>query len=176
MHATHMVYTDESKEKHSPFRLSKIALLSGGTVASLPHGPNLLQFPTLHERFPTAQVRSHFARVDPVHDHHGEPHDQCIEDVEEVFAHHNVSIVTLRILDHAYNRSYENQHADQVEREHVLLPRSRVALGCWLAADAGVENGGCDDEEAEDNDLHDKTGNDDVGAHVAAVGVVGGSK
>lgn len=57
----------------------------------------------------------------------------------------------------------------------MLLPRRGVALAGGLLAEARVEDCGCDDEEAEDDDLHDETGDDDVGAHVAVVGAVGGS-
>lgn len=51
-----------------------------------------------------------------------------------------------------------------------------MALAGRLFANARVENGGCDNEEAEDDDLHDEAADDDVGAHVAVVGAVGGSK
>jgi hypothetical protein len=39
-----------------------------------------------------------------------------------------------------------------------------------------VEDGGCDDEKAEDDDLDDETGDDDVVTHVAVFGAVCGSK
>lgn len=56
----------------------------------------------------------------------------------------------------------------------MLLPGRGVAFAGGLLAEARVENCGCDDEEAEDDDLYDETGDDDVGAHVAVVGAVGG--
>jgi hypothetical protein len=149
---------------------------SGGRVASLPHSSHLLQFPSLHECFSSAQVRSYFAGMDPVHDDHGGPHDQSVEDVQEVLVHHDVSGSALRILDHADNRSHEDQNADDIKREHMLLPRCSVAAGSGLFAEARVEDGGCDDEKAEDDDLDDETGDDDVVAHIAIVGAVCGSK
>ena len=39
-----------------------------------------------------------------------------------------------------------------------------------------MEDGGCDDEETEDDDLDDETGDNDVVAHIAIVGAVCGSK
>jgi hypothetical protein len=39
-----------------------------------------------------------------------------------------------------------------------------------------VEDGGCDDEKAKDDDLDDETGDDDVVAHAAIVRTVCGSK
>jgi hypothetical protein len=39
-----------------------------------------------------------------------------------------------------------------------------------------MEDGGRDDEETEDDDLHDETGDDDVVSHVAVVGSICGSK
>lgn len=49
-----------------------------------------------------------------------------------------------------------------------------MALAGGLLAEARVKDCGCDDEEAEDDNLHDEAGDDDVGAHVAVVGAVGG--
>ena len=89
---------------------------------------------------------------------------------------HDEPIVALGVFNHSYDRSHEDQDADEVKREHVLLPRRGVALAGRLLADARVENGGCDNEEAEDDDLHDETADDDVGAHVAVVGAVGGGQ
>ena len=39
-----------------------------------------------------------------------------------------------------------------------------------------MENGGCDDEKAEDDDLNDETGDDDIVAHRAIVSAICGSK
>jgi hypothetical protein len=39
-----------------------------------------------------------------------------------------------------------------------------------------MEDGGCDDEQAEDDDLDNETGDNDVVAHVAVVGAICGSK
>jgi hypothetical protein len=49
-----------------------------------------------------------------------------------------------------------------------------VALAGGLLAEARVEDCRCDDEEAEDDDLHDEASDDDVGARVTVVGAVGG--
>lgn len=88
---------------------------------------------------------------------------------------HDESVVTLGIFDHSHDGSHEDQDADEVKREHVLLPGCGVAFSGRLLAEARVEDCGCDDEEAEDDYLHDETADDDVGAHVAVVSAVGGS-
>ena len=114
--------------------------------------------------------------MDPVHDDHGDPHDQCVEDVEEILVHHDVPGSALRKLDHANNGSHEDQDADDVKRDHVLRPRCRVAAGSWLFEEAGMEDSGCDDEQAEDDDLDNETSDNNVVAHVAVVGAICGSK
>jgi hypothetical protein len=114
--------------------------------------------------------------MDPVHDDHGKPHDQCVEYVEEVLMDHDVPGSTLRILDYADNRSDEDQDADDIKRDHVLLPWCSVAAGSRLFAEARMKDGGCNDEEAEDDNLGDETGDNDVVAHVAIVGAVCGGK
>jgi len=87
---------------------------------------------------------------------------------------HDESIVALSVFHHSHDRSDEDQDADEVERQHVLLPGCGVALCGRLLAEARVEHCGCDDEEAEDDNLDDEAGDDDVGAHVAVVGTVCG--
>jgi hypothetical protein len=89
---------------------------------------------------------------------------------------HDVSGVALGVLDHSHNRSHEDQNADEVERHHVLLPGCGVAFSRRLLAETRVEDGCCDDEEAEDDHLHDETGDDDVVAHVDAVDITTGLK
>lgn len=89
---------------------------------------------------------------------------------------HDETIIALGVFDHSDDGSHEYQDADEVKREHVLPPGCGVALAGRLLAQARVEDRGCDDEEAEDDDLHDEAADDDVGAHVAVVGAVGGGE
>lgn len=49
-----------------------------------------------------------------------------------------------------------------------------MALRGRLLADAFVEDGCCDDEEAENDNLYDETPNDDVISHVDAVDIATG--
>ena len=146
---------------------------SSSTVVDLPCRSNFLKLPSLGESLATTKERRNLAWVDPVHNHHRNPHDQSVEDVQEHFMNHDESIVALGVFDHSYDGSHEDQDADEVKREHVLLPGRGVAFAGRLLVEARVEDCGCDDEEAEDDDLHDETANDDVGAHVAVVGAVG---
>ena len=148
--------------------------LSSSTVVGLSGGSNVLKLPSLCESLATTKERRNLARVDPVHDHHRNPHDQSVEDVQEHLVDHDVSIVALGVFDHSDDGSHEDQDAHKVKREHVLPPGRGVALSGRLLVETRVEDCGCDDEEAEDDDLHDETADDDVGAHVAVVGAVGG--
>lgn len=87
---------------------------------------------------------------------------------------HDVSIIALGILYHSHDRPHEDEDADQVKREHVLLPRCSMALRSGMLADACVEDGCCDDEETKHDDLDDETAYYDVVAHVDAVDVATG--
>jgi hypothetical protein len=158
----------------APFLLSQV--LSSSTVPGLPCRSDLFKLPRFRERLATSKARRDFARVDPIHDHHRNPHDQRIKNVEEHLVDHDEPIVSLGVLDHAHDRSHEDQDADEVERDHVLLPGCGVAFGRRLLAEARVEDCCCNDEEAEDNDLHDETGDDDVGTHISVIGTVGGGQ
>lgn len=150
--------------------------LSSSTVADLSRGSNLLKLPSFCESLATAKECSDLARVNPVHHHHRNPHHQRVEDIEEDLVDHDESIVALGVFDHSDDRPHEDQDADEVKREHVLPPGCGVALAGRLLMEARVEDCGCDDEEAEDDDLHDETADDDVGSHVAVVGAVGGGE
>jgi hypothetical protein len=152
------------------------AALSSSAVSSLPCGSDLFQLPRLGESLATTKACRNFARVDPVHDNHRDPHDQRVEDVEEDLVGHDEAVVALGVLNHSHDRTHEDQDADEVQGDHVLLPGRSVAFGGGLLAEARVKDGCCDDEEAEDYHLHDETGDDDVVAHVDAVDVTTGEK
>lgn len=51
----------------------------------------------------------------------------------------------------------------------MLLPGGCVAFGGRFLAKTRMENKCCDDEQAENNDLHDQTGDDNVVAYVGDV-------
>ena len=154
--------------------LSLALTISSSTVFGLSGRSNFLKLPSLCESLATTKERRNLARVDPVHDHHRNPHDQSVEDVQEHLVDHDESIVALGVFNHSDDGSHKDQDADEIKRKHVLPPGRGVALAGRLLAEARVEDCGCDDEEAEDDDLHDETADDDVGAHVAVVGAVGG--
>ena len=44
-------------------------------------------------------------RMNPIHADHGDEHHRCVKDVQEDFMRHNVSSISLKILDHANNTS-----------------------------------------------------------------------
>lgn len=96
--------------------LSLALTLSSSTVASLPRRSDFLKLPSLGESLTTAKERRNLARVDPVHDHHRNPHDQSVEDVQEHFMNHDEPIVALGVFNHSYDRSHEDQDADKVKR------------------------------------------------------------
>lgn len=114
--------------------------------------------------------------MDPVHDDHSQPHDKRVEDVEEELARYDVSVVALDIFDNSHNGSDEDENADDIQRDHVFLPWRVRALRCRVAAGTSVKDRCRDHEEAEDNNLDDKTSDDDVFAHVGGVLGVGSGK
>ena len=121
----------------------------------------MLHLPAFREGPATTQVSSHLARMHPIHGDHGQPHDKRIEDVEEDLTGDDVPIIALGVFHDSYNGSYKDQDADQVQRDHVLLPRRVAAFRGRLSADTGVEDRSRNDEETEEDHLDHKTGNND---------------
>lgn len=86
------------------------------------------------------------AWVYPVHDQGRQPHESGIEDVEVPLGRQNLAFPALGILRETYDGSDEDEDADGVKAEHVLLPWVFLALLGWALAETEVEENADDDE------------------------------
>lgn len=107
----------------------------------------------------------------PVHAHHSYEHDRPIKNVQESFVRHDIAVVTLKIFDHADDRPHKNQGGYDVEADEMFLPRAFEAQPCRCFGDSHVEYGRCKDEEAEEYQLNEQAGHDDVLAGVDHIGI-----
>lgn len=116
--------------------------------------------------------------MDHIHDRHRAQHQHRIEDVDVDLMAHDRASIALHVLDHTHERADEDEHADDVQADHVLGPRPLLRELRRHLEHAEVEEGGGDDEEAKGDDLEDETDDDDCVAEVgvaAAAGKDGGA-
>lgn len=114
--------------------------------------------------------------MDPVHCDHRDEHDQRVENVQIYLVRHDVTAVALDVLRDPHHRADEDEQADDVQADHVPLPRHLVALRRRRPAEPRVEDGGCDDEEAEEDDLQKKAADDDAPSGFGRVGIATGEQ
>lgn len=96
-------------------------------------------------------------------DHHNE-HQQSIEDIDENLVLHEESVVSLDVFNHANNGTNQNEDASNVKGNHVASPDAAQLQGSrgGASGQASLENDRCDGEEAEEDDLNEKTADNDV--------------
>lgn len=107
------------------------------------------------------------ARVRVLENQHRNQHQQGIEHVDECFVLHQVSIVSLQVFHHTDHRTDQNKDAGDVEGGHMTMPDT-IQLdrsGRRRLCEANLEDDGRDGEKAEENDLHEKTADDNILAH-----------
>lgn len=75
-----------------------------------------------------------------------------------------VSVIALRIFDQPEDRADENKHASSVKCVQLALPRDglRKGSGRGHSTHSQVKDDTCDDETAEEQQLHYKTADDDL--------------
>ena len=105
------------------------------------------------KRLATTKMRLDFRWMNPIHRDGRKPHQRRVEDVQEHLVCHDVPIVAFYVLNHTDKRPDEDEYADHIEREHVLVPWRLLALSSRSLRSAHVEDNTCQDKEAEDNDL-----------------------
>lgn len=102
--------------------------------------------------------------MNPAEENQDEKHQQPIEYPHERFMSEEVSVIPLSKLNNSEDRPDKNQRARNVECVQMFLPRKldvADSLG-RVFVHTCVEFVGNDDEEAEDDDLDDKTGDNNV--------------
>lgn len=84
----------------------------------------------------------------------------------------HVSLLSLDVFDEPHNGANKNQEAGCVQREEVLAPWDHRRFGAHsrVSVDATLEDDGDHKEEAEEDNLYEKSADDDILACIIARG------
>lgn len=106
--------------------------------------------------------------MSPEENYHNGNHEYCMKYIQHVLMLKDPPIIPHQILHNSKDTSDQNNGTGEVENRHAPLPRNLVGNGesGGLCADAQVEAYRADKEEAEEDDLNQKTCDDDLLAHV----------
>ena len=67
----------------------------------------------------------------------------------------------MQILDRSKNGPHHDEEATNIQRNHVPLPRKAAGRSTsWVLSDSSVKGDGDDHEDAEEDELHEQTSND----------------
>lgn len=101
--------------------------------------------------------------MEPVEDDGHARHEQDVEDVNEDFLGLEHAVAAHDVLDDSEDGSDQDEHTRGVQDREKSSPGNGEghALLRRLGVDAAVEKDGGNDEEAEKDDLHTKTRDDD---------------
>ena len=99
-----------------------------------------------------------------IEEDHDTQHQNAVEDVKEHLMRHDVSSISLYIFNDPEDRPKHDQTASVIESMDVSPPRDATRGGASGRdfVDAEIEDRRDDDEEAEEDDLKDKTTNHKV--------------
>lgn len=121
--------------------------------------------PVAHCCYPRlSQQPVNLTRVEPDQNTQYQEHGNRIEDINESFVGDHVSLLSLDVFDEPHNGANKNQGAGRVQREEVLAPWDHRRFGAYgrVSVDATLEDDGDHEEEAEEDDLNEKSADDDI--------------
>lgn len=121
--------------------------------------------PVAHCCYPRlSQQPVNLTRVESDQDTQYQEHGNRIEDIDESFVGDHVSLLSLDILDKPHNGANKNQEARCVQREEVLSPWDHRRFGAHsrVSVNATLEDDGDHKEDAEEDDLYEKSADDDI--------------
>lgn len=97
-------------------------------------------------------------------DKHSDEHEKRVEDIDKGLMLHQISVIAIQVLHHTDNGSNQDQNAGCVESNHMACPQTLQldrarGRGC---GDASLEDNSADSEQTEEDDLYEKTADDNM--------------
>lgn len=96
--------------------------------------------------------------MEPVEQDHDKKHETGIKDIQVGLVSEQVTVEALQILGGPEDRSHHDKETSNVQSKHVLLPRETArGAGSRVGADRTVKGDRNDNENAEEEELHEET-------------------
>lgn len=105
--------------------------------------------------------------MNPIEQHHNKEHQEGVKDIQINIMAKYKPIEALEIFNSPKDRPHHDEHAANVKRGHVLLPRNAATrTTCWGLENRSVEGDCGNDEDAEAEELDEEADDDDFGTTV----------